>query len=87
MWIKYTPNINKPFERWLLKSQREWISMSEAFTTFLEIVVISIVNANPFIKNTQERKDREERYLKLMNLRKDKNIPAEMLADLLYVLV
>lgn len=82
MWIKYTPNSNKPFERWLLKSQWEWISMSEAFTTFLEIVVISIVNANPFIKDTPERKDREERYLKLINLRKDKNIPAEMLADL-----
>jgi ornithine carbamoyltransferase len=56
--------------------------MSKAFETWLEIVVISIVNANPFIKNTQRRKEREEKYLKLINLWKDKNIPAQMLADL-----
>jgi len=82
MWVKRTPNSNKPFERWLLASQWEWISMSKAFETWLEIVVISIVNANPFIKNTQRRKEREEKYLKLINLWKDKNIPAQMLADL-----
>ena len=56
--------------------------MNTAFTTFLEVVVISIVNANPFIKNTDKWKEREQRYLKLIQLRKDKNIPAEMLADL-----
>jgi ornithine carbamoyltransferase len=56
--------------------------MSKAFETWLEIVVISIVNANPFIKNTQRRKEREEKYLKLINLWKDKNIPTQMLADL-----
>ena len=49
MWVKRTPNSNKPFERWLLASQWEWISMSKAFETWLEIVVISIVNANPLI--------------------------------------
>jgi hypothetical protein len=56
--------------------------MSKAFESWLEIVVISIVNANPMIKDTPRWKEREERYLKLINLWKDKNIPAQMLADL-----
>lgn len=82
MWVKRTPNSNKPFERWLLASQWEWISMSKAFETWLEIVVISIVNANPLIKDTPRWKEREERYLKLISLWKDKMIPIRMLKDL-----
>lgn len=46
------------------------------------MVVISIVNANPLIKNTDQWKKREEKYLRLIELWKDKTIPAQMLADL-----
>lgn len=82
MWIKFTPNSNAPFERWLSESLWEWINMNTAFTNFLEIVIISIVNANPFIEHDDRRNQREERYKHLIWIRKDKTIPMRMLSDL-----
>lgn len=83
---KDTPQSNKPFERWLYKSLCEWLSMNTAFTNFLEIVIISVLNINPCIQWTERRKEREERYKMLLNTWKDKNIPAEMLWDLVQLM-
>lgn len=79
---KDTPSSNKPFERGLYQSLCEWLSMNTAFTTFLEIVIISVLNVNPAIQWTERRKEREERYKHLINTRRDKNIPMTMLSDL-----
>ena len=79
---KDTPSSSKLFERWLSDSLAEWISMNTAFTNFLEIVIISVLNINPAIQWTERRKEREERYKHLINTRRDKNIPMTMLSDL-----
>ena len=83
---KDTPNSNKPFERWLYQSLCEWISMNTAFTNFLEIVIISVLNINPIIQWTERRKQREERYKMLIDTWKDKTIPAKMLSDLVQLM-
>ena len=80
---KDTPSSSKLFERWLSDSLAEWISMNTAFTNFLEIVIISVLNINPAIQWTERRKEREERYKHLINTRRDKNIPMTMLSDLI----
>lgn len=79
---KDSPQSNKLFERWLYESLCEWISMNTAFTNFLEIVIISVLNINPCIKWTDRRKEREEKYKRLLDTRKDKTIPIKMLSDL-----
>ena len=83
---KDTPSSNKLFERGLSDSLAEWISMNTAFTNFLEIVIISVLNINPAIQWTERRKEREERYKYLINTRKDKNIPMTMLSDLVQLM-
>lgn len=83
---KDTPSSNKLFERWLSDSLAEWISMNTAFTNFLEIVIISVLNINPAIQWTERRKEREERYKHLINTRRDKNIPMTMLSDLVQLM-
>lgn len=83
---KDTPQSNKPFERWLYLSLCEWLSMNTAFTNFLEIVIISVLNINPMIQWTERRKQREERYKMLIDTRKDKTIPTQMLSDLIQLM-
>lgn len=83
---KDTPSSNKPFERWLSSSLAEWLSMNTAFTTFLEIVIISLLNMNPMIKWSERWNEREERYKMLLNTRKDKTIPVKMLSDLIQLM-
>jgi type I restriction-modification system DNA methylase subunit len=83
---KDTPSSSKLFERWLSDSLAEWISMNTAFTNFLEIVIISVLNINPAIQWTERRKEREERYKHLINTRRDKNIPMTMLSDLVQLM-
>ena len=80
---KDTPQSNKPFERGLYLSLCEWLSMNTAFTNFLEIVIISVLNVNPAIKWSERRQQREERYKMLIDTRKDKTIPVNMLSDLI----
>lgn len=83
---KDTPSSNKPFERWLYQSLCEWLSMNTAFTTFLEIVIISVLNINPMYEWSERWKEREERYKMLINTWKDKTIPATMLSDLVQLM-
>ena len=80
------PTSNKPFERGLYLSLCEWLSMSTAFTTFLEIVIISVLNVNPAVQWSKRWQEREERYKMLIDTRKDKTIPATMLSDLIQLM-
>lgn len=83
---KDTPSSNKPFERGLYKSLCEWLSMNTAFTTFLEIVIISVLNVNPAVKWSSRWQEREERYKRLIDTWKDKTIPSQMLWDLIQLM-
>lgn len=83
---KNTPSSSKLFERWLSDSLAEWISMNTAFTNFLEIVIISVLNVNPAIQWSDRWKEREERYKMLLDTWKDKTIPVTMLSDLVQLM-
>ena len=79
---KDNPSSNKPFERWLYESLAEGISMNTAFTNFLEIVIISVLNINPLYEGTDRWREREKRYKMLLDTWRDKTIPVRMLSDL-----
>ena len=83
---KDTPSSNKPFERGLYQSLCEWLSMNTAFTTFLEIVIISVLNVNPAIQWSDRWNEREEKYKRLLDTWEDKTIPVTMLSDLVQLM-
>lgn len=83
---KAYPSSNKPFERGLYLSLAEWLSMNTAFTTFLEIVIISVLNVNPAVQWSSRWQEREEKYKRLIDTWKDKTIPIQMLSDLVQLM-
>lgn len=83
---KDAPSSNKPFERGLYLSLAEWLSMNTAFTNFLEIVIISVLNVNPAVQWSSRWQGREEKYKRLIDTWKDKTIPIQMLSDLVQLM-